>query len=95
VARSREIDVTLVEAGASISTRHNTFLGLRSVAKFAVEAKILPAEPMFLPLPKRGKRVPSAPPAQDVAAVGDFFRLGTDFPSSGLRSWFDMPTTLE
>jgi integrase len=71
VPRSREIDVTLVEAGASISTRHNTFLGLRSVAKFAVEARIIPAEPKFLPLPKRGKRVPSAPPAQDVAAVID------------------------
>jgi integrase len=71
VARSREIDVALVEAGASISTRHNTFLGLRSVAKFAVEAKILAAEPKFLPLPKRGKRVPSAPPAQDVGAVID------------------------
>jgi integrase len=71
VARSREIDVTLVEAGASISTRHNTFLGLRSVAKFAVEAKILAVEPKFLPLPKRGKRVPSAPPAQDVATVID------------------------
>jgi integrase len=76
VARSREIDVALVEAGASISTRHNTFLALRSVAKFAVEAKILPAEPKFLTLPKRGKRVPSAPPAEDVAGAIDAANCG-------------------
>jgi len=71
VARSREIDVVLVESGASVSTRRNTFLGLRSVAKFAVEAKILERLPECFPLPKRGKRVPSAPPAQDVAALID------------------------
>jgi integrase len=41
------------------------------VAKFAVEAKILVELPAFLPLPKRGKRVPSAPPPSDVAAVID------------------------
>jgi integrase len=69
LARSREVDVALVERGASLSTRRNTFLGLRSVARFAVEAKILADEPKYLPLPKRGKRVPSAPPAGDVAAV--------------------------
>jgi integrase len=69
VTRSREVDVALIERGASISTRRNTFLGLRSVARFAVEAKILADEPKYLPLPKRGKRVPSAPPASDVAAV--------------------------
>jgi hypothetical protein len=69
VARSREVDVALVERDASVSTRRNTFLGLRSVARFAVEAKILADEPKYLPLPKRGKRVPSAPPAGDVAAV--------------------------
>jgi integrase len=71
VARSREIDVTLVERGASISTRANVFLAMRSVAKFAVEAKILPQLPACFPLPKRGKRVPSAPPAADVAAAID------------------------
>jgi integrase len=71
VARSREIDVALVESGVSVSTRANVLLALRSVAKFAVEAKILASEPKFLPLPKRGKRVPSAPPAGDVAAVID------------------------
>jgi integrase len=71
VAKSREIDVALVESGASVSTRRNLFLGLRSVARFAVEAKLLAHTPCFLPLPKRGKRVPSAPPAEDIAAVID------------------------
>jgi integrase len=71
VARSRERDVTMVEAGLSHGTRRNAFLALRSMARFAVEAKILPELPAFLPLPKRGKRVPSAPPASDVAAVID------------------------
>jgi len=70
-ARSREIDVALVESAASISTRRNVFLGLRSVARFAVEAKLLAVMPCFLTLPKRGKRVPSAPPAEDVAALID------------------------
>ena len=41
VARSREVDVAMIEAGRSISTRHNTFFALRSVAKYAVEAKLL------------------------------------------------------
>jgi integrase/recombinase XerD len=71
VARSREIDVALVEGAASISTRRNVLLGLRSVARFAVEAKLLAVEPKYLPLPKRGKRVPSAPRAEDVAALID------------------------
>jgi integrase len=71
VAKSREIDVALVESGASVSTRRNLFLGLRSIARFAVEAKLLATMPCFLPLPKRGKRVPSAPPADDVAALID------------------------
>jgi integrase/recombinase XerD len=71
VARSRELDVSMVEGGLSQSSRRNTLLALRSVAKFAVEAKILARAPAFLPLPKRGKRVPSAPPAGDVAAAID------------------------
>jgi integrase len=71
VARSREVDVALVEAGCTVSTRRNVVLGLRSVARFAVEAKLLPHEPKYLPLPRRGKRVPSAPPAADVAALID------------------------
>jgi hypothetical protein len=69
VARSREVDVVLVENGVSISTRANVFHALRSVARFAVEAKILSEEPKFLPLPKRGRRVPSAPSAADIAAA--------------------------
>jgi integrase len=44
---------------------------LRSVARFGVEAKILEHEPKFLPAPRRGKRVPQAPPASDVSAVID------------------------
>ena len=71
VARSREVDVALVKSGASVSTRANVFLALRSVARFAVEAKILEQMPKCFPLPKRGKRVPSAPPAHEVAAVID------------------------
>jgi integrase len=71
VTRSREIDVALVESGVCIATRRNVFLALRSVASFAVEATILAQVPAFLPLPKRGKRVPRAPPATDVAAVID------------------------
>lgn len=71
VARSREIDVALIGRGLSISTRRNTFLGLRSVAKFAVEAKLLKQMPACFPLPKHGKRVPHAPSARDVAALID------------------------
>lgn len=69
VARSREIDVTLVQRGSAASTRANTFLTLRSVAKFAVEAKILRETPKHMPLPKRGTHVPSAPSAQDVGML--------------------------
>jgi integrase len=61
----------MVEAGLCHTTRRNALLALRSVAKFAVEAKILPALPEFLPLPKRGRRVPSAPLPADVAAIID------------------------
>jgi integrase len=71
LARSREIDVALVERGAAGQTRSHVLLTLRSVGKFAVEAKILAQEPKFIPLPKRGRRVPSAPPPGDVAAVID------------------------
>jgi integrase len=71
VARSREIDVALVERGAAVSTRGQVLFALRSVARFAVEAGILATEPKYLPAPKRGKRVPQAPPAADVAAVID------------------------
>jgi integrase len=71
VARSRDIDIALVEGDARISTRRNTFAALRSVAKFAVEAKLLAQMPSFLPLPKRGKHVPHAPQTADVAAVID------------------------
>jgi integrase len=71
VARSREIDVALVERGLATQTRIHALLALRSVAKFAVEAGILSQVPKFLPLPKLGKRVPSAPPPGDVAAVID------------------------
>jgi integrase len=71
LARSREIDVVMVEGGLCHTTRRNAFLALRSVAKFAFEAKILVEPPAFLPLPKQGKRVPSAPPPSEVAAVID------------------------
>jgi integrase len=69
MARAREVDVTLVERGLATTTRLHVLLTLRSVAKFAVEAKIVSQEPKFLPLPKRGRKVPSAPPAVDVAAA--------------------------
>jgi integrase len=75
MARSREVDVALVERGAATLTRMHVLLTLRSVAKFAVEAGILAQEPKFLPLPKRGRRVPSAPPAGDVSAVIDAARF--------------------
>ncbi|MFT3774614.1 MAG: site-specific integrase [Minicystis sp.] len=65
------VDVALVKSGVSVSTRANAFLALRSVAKFAVEAKSLAQMPRCFPLPKRGKRVPSAPPAPDVVAAID------------------------
>ena len=71
VAKSREVDVAMIAAGLSISTRHNTFFALRSVARYALEAKLLGKEPTFLPLGNRGTRVPSAPPAGDVSAVID------------------------
>jgi integrase len=71
IAKSREVDVALVEYGAATTTRIHVLLTLRSVAKFAVEAKIVAQEPKFLPLPKRGRKVPSAPPTGDVAAVID------------------------
>jgi integrase len=71
VARSRAIDVAMIEAGLAPSTRRQTLLALRSVARFALEAKIILHVPCFLPLPKQGKRVPSAPPAGDVAMVID------------------------
>ena len=69
IAKSREVDVVLVDAGASASTRRNLLLGLRSVARFAVEAKILAKPPEFFTLPRCGKRIPSAPPAEDVALL--------------------------
>jgi integrase len=71
VARSRAIDVTMTEAGLAPATRRQALLVLRSVARFALEAKILPHPPAFLPLPKQGKRVPTAPPVGDVAMVID------------------------
>jgi integrase len=71
VARSREIDVALVQGGAAVTSRILVLLTLRSVARFSVEAKIVAQEPQYLPLPKRGKRVASAPQAVDVAAVID------------------------
>jgi integrase len=71
VTRSREIDVSLAKSGASASLRRNTLLALRSVARFAVEVKVLPSPPEFLSLPKRGRRVPSAPAPGDVAAMID------------------------
>jgi integrase len=74
VARSREIDVAMIAAGLSAAARRNAFLALRSVAKFAVEAKIVRQAPAFLPLPKRGKRVSSAPSACDVALLIDAAR---------------------
>jgi integrase len=71
VSRSREIDVAMVETGLSASRRRNSLLALRSVGRYAVEANLLPHMPTFLALPKRGKSVPSAPPAGDVALVID------------------------
>jgi hypothetical protein len=74
IARSREIDVTMIERGLGSGMRRTVFLGLRSVARFAVEAKILAHLPPFLPLPTLGKRVPSAPVPGDVAAAIDAAR---------------------
>ena len=74
VAHSRALDVSMVEDGLMVAGRRNMLLAVRSVAKFAVEAKILTHLPAFLPLPKRGKRVPSAPPAGDVSMVIDAAR---------------------
>jgi integrase len=71
VARVREIDVAMVERGSSVSLRRNTALALRSVARFALEAKILTKAPTLPPAPKRGKRVPTAPLPADVALVID------------------------
>jgi integrase len=70
-ARVREIDVSMVEGGSSVSLRRNTALALRSVAKFALEAKIITQAPAFPPAPKRGKRVPTAPLPGEVAQVID------------------------
>jgi integrase len=70
-ARLREIDVAMVEGGASVSLRRNTAAALRSVARFALEAKILAHAPAFPRPPKRGKRVPTAPVPGDVALVID------------------------
>lgn len=71
VHHSRALDVSMVEAGLKVPGRRNTLLAIRSVARFAVEAKILAHPPAFLALPKRGKNVPSAPPPGDVAMVID------------------------
>jgi len=71
IPRSREIDVAMVAEGVSQSVRHQTFLALRSVARFAVEGKLLSTLPPFLPLPKRGKHVPTAPAPAEVAALID------------------------
>jgi integrase len=70
-ARLREIDVAMVEGGSSVSLRRNTAAALRSVARFALEAKILTHAPAFPRPPKRGKRVPTAPAPGDVALVID------------------------
>jgi integrase len=74
VSRSRAVDVAMIEAGLATPTRRQALLVLRSVARFALEAKIIPHPPAFLPLPKQGKRVPSAPPVGDVAMVIDAAR---------------------
>jgi integrase len=71
IARLREIDVAMVEGGSSVSLRRNTAAALKSVASFAVEAKLLAHAPKFPPAPKRGKRVPTAPTSGDVALVID------------------------
>ncbi len=70
-ARVREIDVAMVEGGSSVSLRRNTAAALRSVARFALEAKILTHAPAFPRPPKRGKRVPTAPAPGEVALVID------------------------
>lgn len=74
VARSRKLDVAMIERGLSAGTRRMTFNALRSVARFAVEVKILPREPAYLPLPPSTRRVPTAPLPCDVAAVIDAAR---------------------
>lgn len=71
VSKSREIDVALIEQGSKAATRANTFLALRSVIKFALEAKILEKPPVLMDLPKRAKRVPIAPSVVDVATCID------------------------
>jgi integrase/recombinase XerD len=71
VSKSREIDVIMLERGSKVSTRANTFLALRSVVRFALEAKILEKPPLLLALPKRIKRVPVAPSVVDVATCID------------------------
>jgi integrase len=71
VSRSRAIDVAMIEGKLSVSRRRNALLALRSVGRYAVEAKLLAHTPAFLPLPKRGKSVPTAPPPADVALVLD------------------------
>jgi integrase len=69
IEHSRRIDVAMVEATLSLSTRQQTFLAVRSVARYAVEANLLAHLPAFLPLPRRGKRIPCAPAACDVTAA--------------------------
>jgi integrase len=71
IARLREIDVAMVDGGSSVSLRRNTAAALKSVARFAVEAKILPHAPAFPSPPKLGKRVPTAPSPGDVALIID------------------------
>ena len=51
-----------------------TFNALRSVARFAVEVKILPESRRTCRCPRVGKRVPTAPLPCDVAAVIDAAR---------------------
>src|SRR4029077_20989249 len=53
------------------ATRANTFLALRSVIKFALEARILEKTAVLMDLPKRDKRVPWAPSVVDVATCID------------------------
>jgi integrase len=75
LARSREVDMALVERGAATAMRIHVLLTVRGVAKFAVEVGILAQVPKFLPLPKRGRKVASAPPASDVSSVIDATRF--------------------
>ncbi len=71
VARAREIDVAMVNDGLTPGSRRIALNAFKSVGRFAVEARILNAEPKYLAPPKVGERVPSAPCEGDVAAVID------------------------